>query len=90
MIIFQNYLDKKQFLWYNIIVPNMVGVAQLIRAPGCGPGGRGFEPHHSPHKKSKCYVLALFIYDIAVFNPFITGIFVIVVSCGHTKIKAKK
>ncbi len=27
----------------------MVGVAQLVRAPGCGPGGRGFEPHHSPH-----------------------------------------
>lgn len=27
----------------------MVGVAQLVRAPGCGPGGRGFETHHSPH-----------------------------------------
>lgn len=27
----------------------MVGVAQLVRAPGCGPGGRGFNPHHSPH-----------------------------------------
>ena len=26
-----------------------VGVAQLVRAPGCGPGGRGFETHHSPH-----------------------------------------
>ncbi len=26
----------------------MVGVAQLVRAPGCGPGGRGFEPRHSP------------------------------------------
>ncbi len=26
----------------------MVGVAQLVRAPGCGPGGRGFKPHHSP------------------------------------------
>ena len=26
----------------------MVGVAQLDRAPGCGPGGRGFEPRHSP------------------------------------------
>ena len=26
----------------------MVDVAQLVRAPGCGPGGRGFESHHSP------------------------------------------
>ena len=25
-----------------------MGVAQLVRAPGCGPGGRGFESHHSP------------------------------------------
>ena len=23
-------------------------VAQLVRAPGCGPGGRGFDPHQSP------------------------------------------
>ena len=29
----------------------MVGVAQSIRAPGCGPGGRGFDSHRSPHKK---------------------------------------
>ena len=28
---------------------NMVIVAQLVRAPGCGPGGRGFESLHSPH-----------------------------------------
>lgn len=25
-----------------------VGVAQLVRAPGCGPGGRGFEARRSP------------------------------------------
>ena len=29
--------------------PSMVGVAQLVRAPGCGPGGRGFKSPHSPH-----------------------------------------
>lgn len=28
--------------------PKMVGVAQLVRAPGCGPGGRGFKSHRSP------------------------------------------
>ena len=27
----------------------MVSVAQLVRAPGCGPGGRGFDSHHPPH-----------------------------------------
>ena len=27
----------------------MVGVAQQARAPGCGPGGRGFKSHPSPH-----------------------------------------
>ncbi len=26
----------------------VVGVAQLVRALGCGPGGRGFESHHPP------------------------------------------
>ena len=28
----------------------MVGVAQLVRAPGCGPGGRGFKSHLSPQE----------------------------------------
>ena len=27
----------------------MVGVAQLVRVPGCGPGCRGFESLRSPH-----------------------------------------
>ena len=26
----------------------LVGVAQLVRAPGCGPGGRGFETPRPP------------------------------------------
>lgn len=29
----------------------MAGVAQLVRAPVCGTGGRGFETHRSPHEK---------------------------------------
>ena len=28
---------------------NMVGVAQLVRAPDCGSGGRRFDSDHSPH-----------------------------------------
>ena len=30
----------------------MVGMAQLVRASGCGPEGRGFESHYSPQKKA--------------------------------------
>ncbi len=30
-------------------ISRMVGVAQLVRAPGCGPGGQGFKSLHSPH-----------------------------------------
>ena len=28
----------------------MADVAQLVRAPACGAGGRGFKSHHSPHR----------------------------------------
>lgn len=31
----------------------MVTVAQLVRASGCGPEGRGFESHQSPHKDNR-------------------------------------
>ena len=31
------------------MIANVVGVAQLVRAPGCGSGGRGFKTHHPPH-----------------------------------------
>ena len=27
----------------------MVGIAQLVRASGCGSEGRGFESHYLPH-----------------------------------------
>ena len=33
----------------------MVGIAQLVRVPGCGPGGRGFESHYSPHFTDSAY-----------------------------------
>ena len=33
----------------------MVDVAQLVRAPVCGTGGRGFESHLPPHNKK--YIL---------------------------------
>jgi hypothetical protein len=34
------------FVFWNFSL--MVSVAQLVRAPGCGPGGRGFKSHRSP------------------------------------------
>ena len=32
----------------------MVGVAQVVRASGCGPEGHGFKSHRSP--KTKIYL----------------------------------
>ena len=36
----------------------MVDIAQLVSVPGCGPGGRGFESHYSPHfeKTERFYI----------------------------------
>ena len=34
------------FVGYNFY---MVDIAQLVRVPGCGPGGHGFEPDYPPH-----------------------------------------
>ena len=33
---------------YIVVRCIMVGVAQAVRAPGCGPGGRRFDPGRSP------------------------------------------
>ena len=36
--------------WYNTTrAMQMVDIAQLVRVPGCGPGGRRFEPDYPPH-----------------------------------------
>ena len=48
------HLDKKPrfghiFTGFKTTVTfNVVSVAQLVRAPVCGTGSRGFNPHHSP------------------------------------------
>ena len=41
---------SKNILVFAISVANsdVVAVAQLVRADGCGPSGRGFEPHQPP------------------------------------------
>ena len=38
----------------------VVGVAQLVRAPGCGPGGRGFETPRPPQFSFACWSLLSF------------------------------
>ncbi len=53
-------------------IAKMVIVAQLVRAPDCGSGGRGFEPHLSPNVSLiekpglACKAFAV----VAIINPF--------------------
>ncbi len=44
----KTFLDKR-LAAFNLRDLVMAGVAQLVRASGCGSEGRGFDPHHSPH-----------------------------------------
>lgn len=39
----------------------MVDVAQLVRAPVCGTGGRGFKSRHPPHFSKNNAFLEFFI-----------------------------
>ncbi len=36
--------------WYTLTSRYMVGIAQLVRVLGCGPGGRRFESDYPPQK----------------------------------------
>jgi hypothetical protein len=49
----------------------VVDVAQLVRAPGCGPGGRGFKSRHSP-QSDKVYWGPL--AQLAEHPPFKRGV----------------
>ena len=40
----------------------VVGVAQLVRAPGCGPGGRGFESPQPPQFPKTTRIICLFAW----------------------------
>ena len=46
----------------------MVGMAQLVSAPDCGSGGRGFESHYPPF----CGSLAQLV-EHWTFNPGVPG-----------------
>ena len=47
----------------------MVGLAQLVRAPDCGSGGRGFDSHNPPQnegtQESLCAILEKIIQFIS-------------------------
>jgi hypothetical protein len=47
----------------------MVGIAQLVRAPDCDSGGRGFEPHYSPinHANRVVFLFPIEIESLALF-----------------------
>ena len=47
----------------------MVVLAQLVRAPDCGSGGRGFEPHIPPVYKSSSEKAAFFDSKQAFPDP---------------------
>ena len=46
-------VDSKKRLTFATQNPNMVSIAQLVRASDCGSEGRGFDPHCSPSIKVK-------------------------------------
>lgn len=48
----------------------MVDVAQLVRAPVCGTGGRGFESHYPPHMFEW---VGSSVEEHLTFNPRVEG-----------------
>ena len=55
----------------------MVDVAQLVRAPVCGTGGRGFKSRHPPHTYSHRTLVGFFNAFLACLSPTIVGDFLL-------------
>lgn len=52
----------------------MVVLAQLVRVPDCGSGGRGFEPRIPPkNKKASLYGEAFFVHLREVYPERVEG-----------------
>ena len=48
----------------------MVVVAQLVRAPDCGSGGRGFESHLPPKVKGLAFARPFFMFFAQLVDPW--------------------
>ena len=51
----------------NMCAVDMVGIAQLARVPGCGPGGHRFKPDYPPHLKPQSQEILRFFYKRILF-----------------------
>ncbi len=51
----------------------MVGMAQLVSAPDCGSGGRGFESRYPPSYFSTLYGSLAQLVEHWTFNPGVSG-----------------
>ena len=58
-----------------LITSNMVGIAQLVRASGCGPEGRGFESHYSPQKIPYTKVCGIFTFYLFTLHFHLIGVY---------------
>ena len=47
----------------------MVVVAQLVRAPDCGSGGRGFKSHLPPYLRKKREILRDLFFLVSMAHP---------------------
>ena len=59
----------------------MVGIAKLVIAPGCGPGGRGFESHYSPHLCSTKRLQHTKVLDFQGLFVFLRAFFRVEIFC---------
>lgn len=58
-----------------IKLSSMVGVAQLVRASGCGPWGCRFESGHLPFRRGSVIILVIAIL-VLIFLIGVTSLFV--------------
>ncbi len=71
----------------------MVVVAQLVRAPDCGSGGRRFETDLPPLRSEKFRLFAFFYklfysWAIAIETPFLSSLFAVEISTDSNLVES--